>query len=221
MMSDKLRRSLAAVLLTAAAALTVITGCGNKNSSSSAVRSSKTTTAPTQNTAAYSSEEVTAADVTKTSAATTTAAATKKSSRTTTAVTTKKDRSTTTTAVTTKKSKKTTTKKAVTTTSPSFSDYEESGYVEYTFRNDKLLNQHFEKHGSEFDGDFNYRTAKEYEQGASDVINDPDALFKYEAEDGDGVYYIEETNEFVILSKDGYIRTYFRPNGGKSYFDRQ
>ena len=45
--------------------------------------------------------------------------------------------------------------------------------------------------------------------------------FKYEKEDGDEVYYIEATNEFVILSKDGYIRTYFRPNSGKKYFDRQ
>ena len=41
------------------------------------------------------------------------------------------------------------------------------------------------------------------------------------AEDGDGVYYIEDTNEFVILSTDGYIRTYFRPSGGKKYFDKQ
>ena len=93
--------------------------------------------------------------------------------------------------------------------------------MEYHFRNDKLLNQHFEKHGAEFKDDFGYKTAKEYEKGASDVINDPDALFKHESEDGDGVYYLEDSNEFVILSTDGYIRTYFRPNGGRKYFDKQ
>ena len=72
-----------------------------------------------------------------------------------------------------------------------------------------------------FYDDFGYKNANEYEKGASDVINNKSALYKTEAEDGDGVYYIEATNEFVILSTDGYIRTYFRPNGGKSYFDRQ
>lgn len=100
-----------------------------------------------------------------------------------------------------------------------FSD--DNNYVEYHFRNEKLLNQHFEKHGSEFAEDFGYQTATDYEIGASDVINSPDALFKYEAEDGDGVYYIEQSNEFVILSTDGYIRTYFRPSAGIDYFNRQ
>lgn len=93
----------------------------------------------------------------------------------------------------------------------------EQDYVVYTFRNSELLEQHFSKHGSEFD----YATAEEYEKGASDVINSDEALHKTEAEDGDGVYYIEDTNEFVILSTDGYIRTYFKPNDKKAYYDRQ
>lgn len=102
-----------------------------------------------------------------------------------------------------------------------FDDYSDNTYVEYYFRTEKQRDQHFEKHGGEFEEDFGYENAEDYEQGASDVINDPDALFKTEAEDGDGVYYIEETNEFVILSTDGYIRTYFRPSAGIDYFDRQ
>lgn len=102
-----------------------------------------------------------------------------------------------------------------------FSDYEEDGYVEYHFRNKKLLTQHFQKHGGEFADDFGYQSAEEYEKGASDVINNPSALYKTEAEDGDGVYYIQSTNEFVILSTDGYIRTYFRPDRGIDYFNRQ
>ena len=97
----------------------------------------------------------------------------------------------------------------------------DDSYVAYHFRSKKQLNEHFEKHGAEFDGDFDYQSAEDYEEGASDVINNDDALFKYEKEDGDGVYYIEATNEFVILSKDGYIRTYFRPTKGKKYFDKQ
>ena len=46
-------------------------------------------------------------------------------------------------------------------------------------------------------------------------------LHKTEKEDGDDVYYIEDTNEFVIVSKDGYLRTYFKPDKGKAYYDRQ
>lgn len=102
-----------------------------------------------------------------------------------------------------------------------FDDYDDDIQVEYHFRTQKQLEQHFEKHGSEFESDFDYETPEDYEAGASDVINNPDALYKTEAEDGDGVYYIEDTNEFVILSTDGYIRTYFRPSAGIKYFNRQ
>ncbi len=87
----------------------------------------------------------------------------------------------------------------------------------YHFRNDNLLTQHFQKHGNEF----SYSTKEEYEAGASAVINNPKALHKIESKDGDDVYYVEETNEFVVLSTDGYIRTYFKPSGGKSYYDRK
>ena len=213
-MTNRLRVSFAAMLLITVAALVAMTGCGGKNNSSSSASKTVSRTVT-------SAEESTGTGAVTTSASVTDASSTQKSKTTTTAVTTRKS-SKTTTAVTTRNSKKTkTTTARVTTTQPVTYDYDEGGYVEYTFRSDKYLNQHFEKHGSEFDGDFNYRTAREYEQGASDLINNPDALFKYEAEDGDGVYYLEETNEFAILSKDGYIRTYFRPSGGKSYFDRQ
>lgn len=89
--------------------------------------------------------------------------------------------------------------------------------IEYKFRNKKLLNSHFEKHGEEM----GFETAAEYEAAASAVVNNPEALHKIEKEDGDDVYYVEATNEFVIVSKDGYIRTYFNPSDGIKYFNRQ
>ncbi len=89
--------------------------------------------------------------------------------------------------------------------------------VDYHFRNKKLLNSHFEKHGIEMGFD----TAAEYEAAASAVVNNKGALHKTEKEDGDDVYYLEDTNEFVIVSKDGYIRTYFNPNDGIKYYNRQ
>lgn len=136
------------------------------------------------------------------------------------------------TTTVTKKSKKNnnTKKNSAKTTQPvteapaetqPWTDYSDGDYVEYHFRNKKYLEQHFSKHGGEFRDDFGYENSAEYEKGASDVINNKDALFKTESEDGDGVYYIEATNEFVVLSTDGYIRTYFRPNDGINYFNRQ
>ncbi len=97
---------------------------------------------------------------------------------------------------------------------------EEAGnadYVDYYFRSSKLLNSHYEKHGIEM----GFASAREYEKAASDVVNNPAALHKTEAEDGDDVYYVEETNEFVVVSTDGYIRTYFNPGGGIDYYNRQ
>ena len=85
------------------------------------------------------------------------------------------------------------------------------------FRNKKLLNDHYEKHGREM----GFSSAEEYEKAAAMVPANENALHKIEAEDGDDVYYIEESNEFVVVSTDGYIRTYFEPNSGKKYFDRQ
>ena len=87
----------------------------------------------------------------------------------------------------------------------------------YRFRNERLLNEHYEKHGIEM----GFASAESYQAAASAVITNPNSLFKIEAEDGDGVYYLEATNEFVVLSTDGYIRTYFLPSSGKAYFDRQ
>lgn len=87
----------------------------------------------------------------------------------------------------------------------------------YEFRKQQYLDEHFAKHGSEFD----YENADEYLAGANRVINDPNSLYKTEAEDGDHIYYLESTNEFVVVSTDGYIRTYFRPSAGIDYFNRQ
>ncbi len=92
-----------------------------------------------------------------------------------------------------------------------------STWVEYEFRKDEYLTEHFEKHGDEFE----YANEDEYLAGANKVINSNDALHKTEAEDGDYIYYLEASNEFVVVSKDGYIRTYFKPSAGIDYYNRQ
>ena len=97
------------------------------------------------------------------------------------------------------------------------SETETVDYVEYKFRNKNLLNQHFEKHGK----DMGFADAKAYEKAASDVVNNKSALHKTEEEDGDDIYYVESTNEFVVVSTDGYLRTFFNPDRGLDYFNRQ
>lgn len=87
----------------------------------------------------------------------------------------------------------------------------------YTFRSEKLLLEHYKKHGI----DMGFDSAEAYVAAANQVIANPDSLHKLEAEDGDDVYYLEATNEFVVVSTDGYIRTYFNPNDGIDYYNRQ
>jgi pyocin large subunit-like protein len=88
-------------------------------------------------------------------------------------------------------------------------------YKSYTFRNSKLFAQHYEKHGAEMD----CNSPEEYLQKANDVINNPNSLHKLEQEDNDEVYYLESTGEFVVVSTDGYIRTYFYAS--LDYYNRQ
>ena len=47
----------------------------------------------------------------------------------------------------------------------------------------------------------------------------PAALHKLQAEDGDDLYFLESTGEFVVVSPAGYIRTYYLTD--RDYFERQ
>ncbi len=87
----------------------------------------------------------------------------------------------------------------------------------FYFRTKNQWESHYEKHGIEM----GFANKQEYLDAANKVIINPDALHKFEAEDGDDVYYVEATNEFVVVSRDGYIRTYFNPSDGIDYFNRQ
>lgn len=91
----------------------------------------------------------------------------------------------------------------------------ETQTVTYQFRKPQYLTEHFQKHGAEFP----YATEEEYLLGANNVIQNPNALHKLEAEDRDDVYFVESTGEFVVVSTDGYIRTYFITS--IDYYNRQ
>ena len=91
----------------------------------------------------------------------------------------------------------------------------ETDIILYTFRNQNLLDKHYEKHGIEM----GFSSPEEYELAASAVVSNPNSLHKIEAEDGDDVYFLEDTEEFVVVSTDGYIRTYYFAD--IDYFNRQ
>ncbi len=101
--------------------------------------------------------------------------------------------------------------------SSSDSMIDDTNTIAYEFRSEKLWQQHYEKHGMEMGFD----NKEDYLLAANRVIENENVLHKLEEEDGDDVYYLEETNEFVIVSTDGYLRTYFNPKDGIRYFNRQ
>lgn len=99
----------------------------------------------------------------------------------------------------------------------SYVQEDENWEPSYRFRSKSLLNSHYEKHGEEM----GFESARAYEEAASRVVENDNSLQKVEDEDGDRVYYLESSNEFVIVSTDGYIRTYFYPEDGLDYYNRQ
>lgn len=107
----------------------------------------------------------------------------------------------------------------VTTSSEAAVTTEQAQKKTYTFRSQKLFDQHFEKHGAEF-GDI---TQEDYLRMANELINSESdtVLTKTEKEDGDYVFFDTETGRFAVLSTDGYIRTFFIPDQGIKYYDKQ
>lgn len=83
------------------------------------------------------------------------------------------------------------------------------------FRTAEKLQEHFRKHGRET----GCSTPEEYLAAANAVVADPASLHKTQREDGDDLYFRNDTGEFVVVSPAGYLRTYFLTD--RDYFDRQ
>ncbi len=76
-----------------------------------------------------------------------------------------------------------------------------------------------EKHGREFP---EFHNAQDYEHGAQAFITTPPAgtLTKHR-DNGDTLFYDPATNTFAVADRRGEPRTFFRPNNGRAYWDRQ
>src|SRR5262245_12690034 len=90
---------------------------------------------------------------------------------------------------------------------------------EIGFRNESLLEEHYEKHGREF-GDV---SRGEYLRIAQQLRDRPAGGDVLEIVRDDGVVsrYDRKTGTFIAFDEDGVIRTCFRPNDGERYFRRQ
>ncbi|MCR5311213.1 MAG: hypothetical protein K6E32_07370 [Lachnospiraceae bacterium] len=64
-------------------------------------------------------------------------------------------------------------------------------------------------------------TIEEYLYLAQQLVDAPDDRVLTKTRDGDRYFYDPDTNEFAVVSDDGYIRTFFKPSAGQSYYDRQ
>lgn len=79
--------------------------------------------------------------------------------------------------------------------------------------------EHWKKHGAEFP---EFHSARDYEEGALRFVRHPPAgtLTKTNAR-GDTLYYQPSTNTFAVKDRSGEPRTFFRPDSGRAYWDRQ
>lgn len=95
-------------------------------------------------------------------------------------------------------------------------DNDYSALKQYTFKNERLARQHYQKHGAEL----GYHSQEAYLNGARRTIASAD-LKGYQL-DGDIQYLNSSSCDYVVVSPQGYIRTYFRPSGDcEAYFKRQ
>jgi filamentous hemagglutinin len=78
---------------------------------------------------------------------------------------------------------------------------------------------HWQKHGREFP---EFHSAQDYQRAAQNFITTPPAgtLTKHR-DNGDTLFYDPATNTFAVADRRGEPRTFFRPNGGRAYWDRQ
>jgi pyocin large subunit-like protein len=87
------------------------------------------------------------------------------------------------------------------------------------FRDRSHLTEHFEKHGAEF----GRISIEDYLRAAQTLRDRPAGGEVLESVRSDGVVtrFDRASGAFLAFDRDGVIRTYFRPNDGEAYYQRQ
>ncbi len=85
------------------------------------------------------------------------------------------------------------------------------------FASKELFNEHYSKHATEFGG----MTKEEYARRARKLRDAELADPVEEIRRGDGSFsrYNRDTNEFLVINKDGTIRTFFKPKDKEKYWE--
>ena len=70
--------------------------------------------------------------------------------------------------------------------------------------------------------EFGNITKDEYLKMAQNLVDHPGkSVLTKKDSDGNTLYYDKDNNTFAVKSPDGYIRTFFKPQAGIDYYDRQ
>ncbi|MBP3950318.1 SAR2788 family putative toxin [Bacillus suaedae] len=89
------------------------------------------------------------------------------------------------------------------------------------FGSKSLLDSHYKKHVVT-QKEFGNITKAQYLRKAQDLIgSESKNVLSKKRSNGDRVFYDKSKNEFAVLSKDGIIRTFFKPKDGIKYYNRQ
>jgi pyocin large subunit-like protein len=84
---------------------------------------------------------------------------------------------------------------------------------------DANAEEHWEKHGGEFPEE---RTEMDYVRAANAFVHRPPAgtLIKHDPR-GDTLFYQPSTDTFAVMDAAGEPRTFFKPDSGMAYWNRQ
>ena len=92
----------------------------------------------------------------------------------------------------------------------------DGGIIKIEFETPESMQKHYVKHGEEY-GDISIES---YLSLANELANMPvsDDVEKIVRSDGSTAIYRFSTNDFLVVTKDGSIRTFFKPKNGKEYW---
>lgn len=88
------------------------------------------------------------------------------------------------------------------------------------FASKKKLEEHFSKHGSQV-GATSVENYLQMAQALRDAPIGPDVLQEKRPSDSNYCRFQKSTGYFMVFEEDGTIRTFFRPNDGLRYYQRQ
>lgn len=92
----------------------------------------------------------------------------------------------------------------------------DDGKIEVRFETPEKMQKHYDKHIDKY-GNI---SILEYIALANELVNakDTDGIEKIVRSDESTAIYRFSTNDFLVITKDGYIRTFFKPDDGEKYW---